>query len=78
MTLKMDIKTFTVTDNTIMEHDSAYSSDTNDSHCTKPQLKNYIDTFRNHNTDIDITSRVISLEQQILSYKQEINKLQIY
>ena len=68
MTLKMDIKTFTVTDNTIMEHDSAYSSDNNDNHCSKPQLKNYIDTFRGHNTDTDSSSKVLSL----------INELQIY
>ena len=61
-----------------MENDSAYSSDTNDSHCTKPHLKSYIDTYRGHNTDTDLTSKVLSLEQQILSYKQEINELQIY
>ena len=44
-------------------NDSAYSSDTNDSNYAKPHLKNYIDTFRGHNTDTDLTSKVLSLEQ---------------
>ena len=74
MTLKMDIKTFTVTDNT---NDGAYSSDINDSSYAKPHLKNYIDTFRGHNTDTDLSSQLISLinELQLYRQKQELNEI---
>ena len=70
------MKTFTMTDNT---NDSTYSSDTNDSSYTKPHLKNYIDTFRGHNTDTDLSSQLISLinELQLYRQKQELNELTI-
>ena len=76
MTLKMDIKTLTVMDNT---SDSAYSSDNNNSNYAKPHLKNYIDTYRGHNTDTDLSSKVLSLinELQIYRQKQELNELTI-
>ena len=73
MTLKMDIKTFTVTDHT---DDSAYSSDNNNSTYAKPHLKNHIDTFSSHNTDTDLSSQLISLinELQLYRKRQELNE----
>ena len=70
MTLKMDIKTFTMTDHIV---DSAYSSDS--STYAKPHLKNHIDTLSSHNTDTDLSSQLISLinELQLYRKKQELN-----
>ena len=72
MTLKMDIKTFTMTDHIV---DSAYSSDNNSSTYAKPHLKNHIDTIGSHNTDTDLSSQLISLINELQLYRkiQELN-----